>query len=515
MLTLARPSQASAGAESAVVVTQRILDARERRRSRQLAMLADGCECVISFTMNIAGPVKVTPLVRRSFNEGLRQLENQLARNGISLARRECTVDQSGCAALIAVQAAPVRTAAVEAATVAAAAVETATVAAAVVETATVAATVVRIKSLMIAIEDGSELGRLFDIDVLAKDGQPVSRQALQLPGRSCLICGSPAHACARGQRHPLSQVTLAGERIMSDHFANARADQIAATACRSMLYEVCATPKPGLVDRANSGAHRDMDIFTFMDSSAVLTLRFRRFYLLGRDLRDTAASRMLDRLRYPGMLAEDCMMSATHGVNTHKGLIFSLGLVCVALGWLDANGRQADSATILATCASIAGPCIEQDLRHLVPGDEATAGERLYLCSGKTGIRGEAAAGFPSVAACGLPTLKRLVSEGYSLNDAAVYTLLSLIAEVTDSSIFARAGLEGQSRAQQAARDLLGRSAWPEFSEVSDLDADFSRQAISPGGCADLLALSFMLYFLEVETADQELAAWPGADVS
>ncbi|MEG2204776.1 MAG: citrate lyase holo-[acyl-carrier protein] synthase, partial [Oscillospiraceae bacterium] len=347
-----------------------MLDARERRAERQRSMRVRHPQAaLISFTLNIAGPVKLFELAEQAFWEGRQLIERQLARHRLTACDGEAVVLPTGCEALWAVEAAPLR-----------------------------------LKALMCAIEDGGRLGRLFDIDVLTPEGEILSRTALEIPPRRCLLCERPAHECARSRAHSVELLWDATCRIIRAYFLEQRADAVAAMACKSLLYEVSTTPKPGLVDRANCGAHRDMDLFSFLDSSAALTPHFRQLFLMGALHAQDTPQRLFDCLRYPGMLAEEDMFAATGGVNTHKGLIFSLGLVCAALGYLFSNGLPEDTDALLALCGEMASPAVCKDLSGVTRETATTFGERLFVETGRAGIRDEAAAGFPSVRLFGLP---------------------------------------------------------------------------------------------------------------
>ncbi len=110
------------------------------------------------------------------------------------------------------------------------------------------------------------------------------------------------------------------------------------------LLYEVSTTPKPGLVDRNNSGSHSDMDFFTFLDSSASLIPWFREFFCLGWDHSSESDGQIFERLRYAGQRAETAMFSATGGINTHKGLVFASAILCGALGKVH-SGQESSAA--------------------------------------------------------------------------------------------------------------------------------------------------------------------------
>lgn len=160
--------------------------------------------------------------------------------------------------------------------------------------------------------------------------------------------------------------------------------------------YEVAVTPKLGLVDRANRGAHNDMDFFTMTDSIVALAPHFAAFSHEGFEWNGSLSELFLN-IRSLGIRAEHDMFSATHGINTHKGLIFSLGILCAATGYIARHHRKAGIEAILKT-AGIMAADVMKDFRGIDTGNAKTHGEKLYAFYGITGIRGEAADGFPNV---------------------------------------------------------------------------------------------------------------------
>ncbi|MDO5391814.1 MAG: citrate lyase holo-[acyl-carrier protein] synthase [Eubacteriales bacterium] len=191
------------------------------------------------------------------------------------------------------------------------------------------------IKKLTSDLEDESELGRLFDMDVLRPNGEKVDRAELGLSPRRCLICGGPAKECARSHTHTVEQLQERTLQILTKAMEGFQAKKAASLACRALLYEVCTTPKPGLVDRSNSGSHQDMDVFTFISSASALWPYFETCTRIGMATAKLPAPETFLRLRSAGKKAEADMFSATGGVNTHKGAIFSVGILCAALGRL------------------------------------------------------------------------------------------------------------------------------------------------------------------------------------
>ena len=200
-----------------------------------------------------------------------------------------------------------------------------------------------------------------------------------------------------------------------------------------------------------------------------------------------------LEALRLPGKLAQSRMEAATGGVNTHKGAIFSLGVLCGALGRLDREQWQPEPA--LNLCGRMTEGLL-QDFER--PGD--TVGHRLYQEYGITGIRGQAAAGYPAVGQIGLKKLEAGLDRGLSLNDAACYALLAILAGTVDTNMIHRGGIIRQEEIARELRALLEKEPFPSRETLEDMDDRCIRENLSPGGSADLLAMTLMLHFLKGE---------------
>lgn len=273
--------------------------------------------------------------------------------------------------------------------------------------------------------------------------------------------------------------------------------DQIAATAMEAMLYEVSATPKPGLVDRVNSGAHRDMDYYTFLTSAAALHNSFDEMVRIGWEYRDRPITELLEPLRKCGLTAETRMLAATMGVNTHKGMIFTLGILCGCAGWVCEKESLHEELLCNLAAAMCAGLC-ERELANRKSGNCLTHGERVYLAYGYKGARGEVESGYQTVRTIALPCYRQLREQGVAVNDALVQTLLHLIAGTADTNIASRHDQETCFYASRCAEEALAGGGI--FTEGSNtyllaMDQDFIQKNISPGGCADLLAVTHFLY--------------------
>lgn len=443
-----------------------ILAAREERVARQAVLLARHKLPLISFTLNIAGAVKSFPLADAAFAEGLAHIERGLERLALPVVAREIAERKTGCEALLAVDG--------EARA---------------------------IKERMTALEESHPLGRLFDIDILCDNGVKLSREDMGYGPRACLVCGLPGKDCARSHAHTLEAVIRRTLELLLRHADERAAERTANLALRCLLYEACTTPKPGLVDRENTGSHRDMDLFTLMESASVLHPYFRRCALAGLESGDGSPDSLFLRLRRLGMEAEDAMFAATGGVNTHKGAIFLLGVLTAAAGRVHASGEPCLPEKVAETGAAITA-ALRAECRALAQEckDDASHGERL-LPLGIDGARGEAAGGFASALRVGLPTLEKRLAAGDSPERAGAVTLVHLMAHVIDTNAVTRTSVARQEALRAELRSLLQDDPAPSDDTLRRLDRRLTGENCSHGGCADLLAASWFLLLLGRET--------------
>jgi triphosphoribosyl-dephospho-CoA synthase len=284
----------------------------------------------------------------------------------------------------------------------------------------------------------------------------------------------------------------------------NEFAHYVASLAQRAILYEVSTTPKPGLVDRSNSGAHKDMDFFAFMASSSVL---YRGLYectvegILFDEADDTV---LLDRLRAPGIKCEEAMFEATNGVNTHKGIIFSLGILCATVGKLyKKSGRQVFAAEeICDEVKKITGGLTAKDFNGIDKKINLTHGERLFKGYGLKGIRGEVESGFRTVQEQAIPVLREWYEEKQlSINDLFLQILLSIMMESEDTNVIIRGGIESLIYTKAISENFIKSGGMFQIDPIKKLEIMnemFIEKNISPGGSADLLAVSIFLGLLE-----------------
>ncbi|HUO09397.1 MAG TPA: triphosphoribosyl-dephospho-CoA synthase CitG [Phycisphaerae bacterium] len=283
-------------------------------------------------------------------------------------------------------------------------------------------------------------------------------------------------------------------------------ASVIATTAHRAVLAELMLTPKPGLVDRRNSGAHRDMNLQTFLASTRAIAPWFPQFVEIGKANAPIPANEILPLLRPVGIQCEKAMLQATEGVNTHKGGIFSLGLLCAAAGRLLATRADLNRERICSEVSDICVGLVDRELN--TPRAALTAGERIFKRHGFSGARGEAASGYALVRTVALPVYERLRRNDVGENLALLQAMLHLLAVNADTNLVSRGGLTGLQYVRARARRLLahgGALAPDGIRKIEAFDDHLIARRLSPGGSADLLAVTWFLAQFPTSTRHME----------
>lgn len=245
----------------------------------------------------------------------------------------------------------------------------------------------------------------------------------------------------------------------------------LAKAAVQAMQDELDLTPKPGLVDRANAGAHSDMDYDLMNRSLHVLEAPLKEVALLA--YRDELPA--TEELRTIGCDGEVLMLRTTGGVNTHKGALFAFGLVTAAASHLLFQHEQIDAAELQALIRCLAAG-FEQP--HETHGAEVCKQYRVG------GALENARAGYPALFADWLPYWQAHHEEP----EAAHKLLLRIMASLDDTNVLHRAGAEAAAQVRQQAEALLNDFS---LQKLEDLDREYIQRNISPGGAADLFALT------------------------
>lgn len=276
--------------------------------------------------------------------------------------------------------------------------------------------------------------------------------------------------------------------------------EQIGLLACGALEFEARLSPKPGLVDAENSGAHADMDLPLLLKSAEAIRPYFVRFALRGAEDSSLPPEGRLSAIRQDGLDAENAMFAATSGVNTHKGAIFLVGVLCYSAGRLSASGKTLSPEAIADDAALIC---------RGVTRELGVSAGRAFVRYGAKGARGEAEAGYPSVIQIALPAYKSALQNGASETDAWLISLLRLVEQVNDANVLSRCGEAVALELKQFAGKIA--NAYPAggsdlTSAIRALDERCRIWHASPGGAADLLACAKFLHSLSIVTfIDQE----------
>ena len=267
----------------------------------------------------------------------------------------------------------------------------------------------------------------------------------------------------------------------------------IAHLATQALQAELDTTPKPGLVDKDNNGAHRDMDYALMQRSIDTLHPYFVKLALLG--CADALPSHTA--IRDAGIEAEKAMLSATNGVNTHKGALFSMGLAVVAAAHeerkIAANEEQILKERNGGEDVLVSLQTTIKALAASFPDTNGTHGSKAKLLSkGTTAIKGaldNAREGYEMLFAEWLPFYieRRKEHDAHTLHK----TLLRIMCDLDDTNVIYRTDLATAEEVKQEARALLDN-----FSEAAlkDMDRHYTTRNISPGGAADMLSLTIFI---------------------
>ena len=307
---------------------------------------------------------------------------------------------------------------------------------------------------------------------------------------------------------------TQSAGRSISGSAAIDRAAVLGVLAKQALIAEAELTPKPGLVDRRGSGAHTDLSL-AIMRKSAFAIEPFIRLMAV-QSMNRHPSPELRATLAATGRAAERAMLQATDGSNTHKGGIWTLGLLAAAAAINQPGRTKLDAAAIARTAAVISS---FEDPDHEWTRID-TNRDRLQLPShgqivaktfGVTGARGEAISGFPHIVEVGLPVLRAGRRRHGEEPIACLDALLSIMARLDDTCLLYRGGLESLQAAKQGAAAVIdagGAGSVRGQKCLFALDQRLLALGVSPGGSADLLAGT--LFLDAIERQQTEIAVSP-----
>lgn len=279
----------------------------------------------------------------------------------------------------------------------------------------------------------------------------------------------------------------------------------IARQAVRALYAEVALEPKPGLVSFRDNGSHTDMTANTFFKSLFALRHYFGQMAHAG------VQARPFDRLQTLGLEAESRMLRATGGINTHRGAVFALGLLCAAAGRLVAQNQPISSTGVRTTLLTHWGAALHIRATAASFSEPLSNGQRASRRYQLRSAGEEAALGFPTLFEVTLPVLQRTLQRGHGLRAARVQAFFATMAVLDDTNIAHRGGWAGAQFVKQSAQAFLdaGGVAHPDWVQAARCThAAFVARRLSPGGAADVLACACWLQALTTPHTQWDTAA-------
>jgi triphosphoribosyl-dephospho-CoA synthase len=307
---------------------------------------------------------------------------------------------------------------------------------------------------------------------------------------------------------------TQSAERAISGSVAIHRCTILGVLARQALIAEAELTPKPGLVDRRGSGAHTDLSL-DLMKRSAIAIEPFISCMAF-KSMHEQPSAHLRGALAATGRAAENAMLRVTNGSNTHKGSIWTLGLLAAAAGATgrdelplirrrNAARRNLNAAAIARTAAQIASfdDSYESapNAKRQTPNALLSHGQLVAQKFGVTGARGEAIRGFPHIVDLGLPMLRARRGAGVPERIARLDALLAIMAELDDTCLLYRGGKEALEAGKEGAASVIdagGAGSVRGQKCLFALDKRLLDLGFSPGGSADLLAGTLFLDAIE-----------------
>lgn len=280
----------------------------------------------------------------------------------------------------------------------------------------------------------------------------------------------------------------------------------ISSLAIQAIMYEVTCYPSPGLVSPVSNGAHKDMDYYTFIESTSCLIKHLT--LCVQKGLEGNSPKEIFSEIRKVGISAEEDMFKKTNGVNTHKGMLFLMGVCCAAIGMAIKNGNK--FLEIKQNIKNMTEGIVERELqnilenKHLIKdetffGRPLSYGEKLFLEYNIKGIRGEVEDGLPIIFDFALDFYKS--SGDLDKNDRLIHTLIGIMQYSDDTNILHRHSFDILQEVREKAINIIkigGMKTDQGRKAIELLDKEFIERNISPGGSADLLAVTVFLYLAE-----------------
>ena len=333
-------------------------------------------------------------------------------------------------------------------------------------------------------------VGRIIDIDVCDRNGQFISSNKL----KKCFVCEHSAIECMHNKNHKIEDLRSYIFKEIQSYNSNKKSQlthQLSLYASIGILKEISLSSKPGLVSPNDNGIHEDMDYFTFLESTTAIAPYF--YVMAEKGVEFTGdLSKALETIRETGLLMEKEMFKATQNVNTQKGIVFLMGISLFAAAYQIGKDRAFQQNSFQQIIKELS-----KDLLREFDGEAKTHG---IICAQKYGV--EIGGGARYEAYSGMNTALKF---GYSIfekrgdidEQATRATLLSIMAHNNDTNVLFRSDLATLKILKQKAKNSLFTEGLID-ENYRDLQSFCKSNNVSPGGSADLLAISIYIYLIK-----------------
>ncbi|OIP82784.1 MAG: hypothetical protein AUK44_06865 [Porphyromonadaceae bacterium CG2_30_38_12] len=451
-------------------VLYRILYAKEKRSAQREQFKKQGLP-MLSLTLNIPGYPKSTDFTNRFFDIVLQDLIIFLLAHKVSLVENSAidVLDEAGRFFIAGLQATDKQ--------------------------------LPDIKILTESFENQFPVARVLDVDVFSSHAEPVSSGI----EKKCFLCeNKSAISCMRDKTHTSEELRLFIFEKIKDFLSEKQncdiVSKLSEIAIKSILLEVSVSPKPGLVDFFSSGSHQDMNYYTFLHSVAALASFMKDFALAGCVFEGNLKV-ALPNIRAIGLKAERAMYKATDGVNTHKGIIFLMGISLFTSAYTLKKMGTFHELNLVENMQRICANLVENELIQSV-ANEPTHGQIAFEKYGMkaAGARLQAEQGFPIAFQAIVPLLKQhrfsdLSPDKTKTDNVLKLALVHIMQTIDDTNILYRKEEATANQLKTLALEVLRESK--SYQELCQFCAT---ENISPGGAADLLSISLFFYFVEKE---------------
>ena len=255
----------------------------------------------------------------------------------------------------------------------------------------------------------------------------------------------------------------------------------IAHMASDALRDELNTTPKPGLVDRNDNGAHKDMNLVLMNKSIDALHPFFVQLALNGSICGEKYELPDAQVIRNIGIEAEKAMLNATCGVNTHRGALFAMGLTTMAASWCMARDGIVGSKQLRELIIQVAGQFTPTAGTH---GNNAVNAHHV------AGALDLAKGGYSQLFSAWLPAYRNYLADDAST--ACHRLLLLIMSQLDDTNVIHRVGYDQAQQVKQEARTLLDHYS---TTGMEAMNRDYITRNISPGGSADMVALTLFIH--------------------